>query len=116
MTGPVEPAPHRPFADARRVILGPPPAARAAAGELRIASYNILADAYSHTWDGLYPYLSPSAASADYRMQLALADVRGISADIVCLQEVDTKWFERFWQPAMEQDGFVVCFLCLFRA
>jgi 2',5'-phosphodiesterase len=86
--------------------MGPPPDASSA--DIRVVSYNILADAYSHTWGGLYPYLSRAAASADYRMQLALADVRGLSADIVCLQEVDTKWFERFWQPAMEHAGYVV--------
>lgn len=118
MTAPVAPAPHRPFADARRVLFGPSPAERKSVdGELRIASHNILADAYSHTWGGLYPYLSPAAAAADYRMQLALADVRGLSADIVCMQEVDTRWFERFWRPAMEADGYEVrnqtpCYLC----
>jgi hypothetical protein len=49
-----------------------------------------LADAYSHTWDALYPYLSDAAAAPERRLQLALEDVRAVDADVVALQEVRT--------------------------
>ena len=47
-----------------------------------------LADAYSHTWSALYPYLSDVAAAPERRLQLALEDVRAVDADVVALQEV----------------------------
>ena len=38
----------------------------------RVVTYNILAAAYEHTWDKLYPYLNVKYARAEYRQQLVL--------------------------------------------
>jgi len=104
------------FACPRAVAPAPPrPAARGRAsglhdraeGTLRVMTYNVLADAYSHTWPELYPYLSPEAADAEYRLPLAMEDIRMASPDVVALQEVDKKWYETFWAPQMRAAGYV---------
>ena len=80
---------------------GPPPR-----GAIRIMSYNVLADAYAHTWGRLYPYLQPQHAGPGYRLPMALHDVAAAGPDVVCLQEVDLKWFDRFWQPHLQALGY----------
>ncbi|ACO66256.1 predicted protein, partial [Micromonas commoda] len=74
---------------------------------LRVMTYNVLADAYSHTWKELYPYLSDEAADAEYRLLLAMEDVRVAKPDVVALQEVDKKWYDAFWVPQMRAAGYV---------
>lgn len=63
----------------------------------RITSYNILANVYSETSlskDTLYPYCSPYALSMDYRKLLILKELLGYNADIICLQEVDSRIYK----------------------
>lgn len=98
----VAPAPSRPAARARASELG-----ERNEGALRVMTYNVLADAYSHTWKELYPYLSDEAADAEYRLLLAMEDVRMASPDVVALQEVDKKWYDAFWVPQMRAAGYV---------
>jgi 2',5'-phosphodiesterase len=82
--------------------LGP----KAASDVVRILSYNCLADAFAHTWSALYPYLAPAHAAPEYRLPLALQDILAPGADVIGLQEVDGRWYERFWQPAMAAAGY----------
>ncbi|XP_076659540.1 2',5'-phosphodiesterase 12 [Halictus rubicundus] len=63
----------------------------------RVTSYNILANVYSETdlsKDTLYPYCPQYALSMDYRKLLILKELIGYNADIICLQEVDSRVFE----------------------
>jgi 2',5'-phosphodiesterase len=87
----------------RLAALGSP---RRSAGSVRIMSYNVLADAYAHTWGRLYPYLQPQHSGPGYRLPAALHDVAAAGADVVCLQEVDVKWFDRFWLPQLTALGY----------
>ena len=73
---------------------------------VRVMTYNALADAYSHTWGALYPYLDPAHAAAERRLALAMEDVRLADPDVVALQEVDKKWYDAFWVPQMRAAGF----------
>ncbi|XP_061169849.1 2',5'-phosphodiesterase 12-like [Saccostrea echinata] len=75
----------------------------------RVVSYNILADAFADTdftRNELYPYCPPYAQSIDYRKQLLLKEILGYNADIICLQEVDEKVFDRYLLPALQINGF----------
>ncbi|KAH8097730.1 hypothetical protein JL720_638 [Aureococcus anophagefferens] len=46
---------------------------------------------------------------AEYRVPLAVDEVLDFAPDVVALQEVDAKWFERLWRPrtADTYDGFL---------
>ena len=74
--------------------------------DVRVMTYNVLADAYSHTWSTMYPYFAPDLARAESRLQKVLEDVRVADADIVALQEVDKKWFELLYEPVLSARGY----------
>ena len=69
-------------------------------------TYNALADAYAHTWGGLYPYLCARDADVNRRLPRAMEDVADADPDVVCLQEIDRKWYDLFWLPQMRAAGF----------
>ena len=86
----VAPAPPRPAARARAAALvsssTPTPSSSTSSPahrRLRVMTYNVLADAYSHTWGALYPYLSTEAADPERRLPLAMEDIRLTSPDVV---------------------------------
>lgn len=73
----------------------------------RIVSYNILADLYADTdysRTHLFPYCPAYALKADYRKQLIIKEILGYNADIICLQEVDVKFFNFDLQHILEDD------------
>uniref|UniRef100_A0A3B3ZTY0 2',5'-phosphodiesterase 12 n=1 Tax=Periophthalmus magnuspinnatus TaxID=409849 RepID=A0A3B3ZTY0_9GOBI len=77
--------------------------------ELRVVSYNILADVYAQTELSktvLYPYCAPYALELDYRINLIRKELSGYNADLICLQEVDKGVFEDSLIPAMDAFGF----------
>lgn len=77
--------------------------------ELRVVSYNILADVYAQTELSktvLYPYCAPYALELDYRINLVRKELCGYNADLMCLQEVDKGVFEESLSPAMDAFGF----------
>lgn len=77
--------------------------------EIRIVSYNILADVYAETKDALntlFSYCKIDALAADYRKQLILRELEGYNADIICLQEVDAKLYNRCFRPFFNDSGF----------
>ena len=95
----------RPEHDRRVRQLGPKPTEC-----VRVLTYNVLADAYRHTWDaGIHTHCPPEKTSAEYRVPLAVDEVLDFAPDVVALQEVDAKWFERLWRPrtAGVYDGFL---------
>ncbi|XP_014482436.1 PREDICTED: 2',5'-phosphodiesterase 12 isoform X2 [Dinoponera quadriceps] len=80
----------------------------------RIMSYNILADTYTdsdYSKDVLFPYCPGYALDIDYRKQLILKEIIGFNSDIICLQEVDSKIYERDLLPSLSMlnyDGVFV--------
>lgn len=77
--------------------------------EIRIVSYNILADVYAQTELSktvLYPYCAPYALELDYRINLIRKELSGYNADVICLQEVDKGVFEDSLAPALDAFGF----------
>ncbi|GAB1598717.1 2',5'-phosphodiesterase 12-like [Argonauta hians] len=76
---------------------------------LRVMTYNILADLYSDSdfsREQLYPYCPAYALNIDYRTQLLLKEITGYNADLICLQEVDKKVFERDLLPDLSLFNF----------
>lgn len=77
--------------------------------EFRVVTYNTLAEPFTATTyahEILYPYCDPSALDIDYRQCLIVHELLGYNADVVCLQEVDVKTFQRFIHPAMKDKGY----------
>lgn len=79
--------------------------ARAASfGTFTVLSYNILADSY--TTSDSYSYCPSWALSWPYRRQNLLREIIGYHADIICLQEVQSKHFEEFFAPELDKHGY----------
>ncbi|GMH35852.1 hypothetical protein BSKO_03720 [Bryopsis sp. KO-2023] len=77
--------------------------------ELRVITYNILADQYASTEKAiteLFRYCDTRFLDVEYRKQLILAEILGFHADVVCLQEVDKRVFEDYLKPQMAVEGF----------
>ncbi|KAJ4443448.1 hypothetical protein ANN_05117, partial [Periplaneta americana] len=75
----------------------------------RVVSYNILADLYADSdvaRKELYPYCPAYALSIDYRKQLIMKELLGYNADIICLQEVDSKVFQYDLNPILSSIGY----------
>ena len=81
-------------------------------GDLRVMTYNVLADAYSHTWKTMFPYFREDLAKAERRLQLVLQDILASDCDIVALQEVDKKWHELLFEPVLASRGYVSTTWC----
>lgn len=81
--------------------------------EFRVVSYNILADLYcdsDFTRTVLHPYCPAYALTLDYRKQLVMKELIGYNADIICLQEVDTKVYNYDLRPLFGSLGYTVHF------
>ena len=75
----------------------------------RVVSYNILSDSLAETdfsKDGLFPYCSDEFVSWNHRCHLLLDEIIGYNADIVCLQELDSKMFRGEFYKTLETEGF----------
>ncbi|CAG2066169.1 unnamed protein product, partial [Timema podura] len=75
----------------------------------RVVSYNILADLYADSEVArtqLYPYCPSYALTIDYRKQLILRELLGYNADLICLQEVDSKIFDLDLTPVLGSVGY----------
>jgi len=58
----------------------------------RIVTYNVLADAFRHTWGRMYSYLDERYWRLEYRTPLLAREILDFGdVDVVALQEVDTK-------------------------
>ena len=77
-------------------------------GQLRVVTYNILADLYAdsdYSRTVLFAQCPPYALSIDYRVKLVLQELMGYHADLVCLQEVDQKVFDLHLSPILATVG-----------
>lgn len=77
--------------------------------ELRVVSYNVLADLYStgdYACNILYPYCKEEFLGIGYRQGLIVKELTGYHADIVCLQEVSVKFYETYLLPALSDVGY----------
>ncbi|GMM33999.1 CCR4-NOT core exoribonuclease subunit [Saccharomycopsis crataegensis] len=69
-----------------------------------ILSYNTLCQHYATT--KLYGYTPSWALNWDYRKRKILNEVIKSNCDIVCLQEVETAYFEDTWMALMKEHGY----------
>ncbi|KAL4445318.1 hypothetical protein ABPG77_011143 [Micractinium sp. CCAP 211/92] len=77
--------------------------------ELRVLTYNILADQYAATETAknvIFAHCPPQYLDPDYRRPLVLSELLGFKADIMCLQEVDEKAFSAYLEPQLEAEGY----------
>eukprot|EP00048_Salpingoeca_helianthica_P021907 m.15129 g.15129 ORF g.15129 m.15129 type:complete len:256 (+) comp6617_c0_seq1:58-825(+) len=82
---------------AGRAFLG-----QTAPGSLRILFFNVLADGLAQFGD--FSFTEPSWLTWEYRFPRLLAEIKGATADIVCLAELNHA--EDSWVPAMRELGF----------
>ncbi|ABO99714.1 predicted protein [Ostreococcus lucimarinus CCE9901] len=75
--------------------------------DYRIMTYNVLADAYAHTWGTMFPYFDTALAKVERRLQLVLEDILRSKADVVALQEVDKKYHETLFVPVLTANGYI---------
>jgi 2',5'-phosphodiesterase len=78
--------------------------------DYRIITYNILAEPYAlsdFAVNHIYPYCDPKHLETEYRMQRVLEELVAADADIIALQECDSKSFSLFLEPALRLRGFV---------
>ncbi|CAK8988501.1 2' [Durusdinium trenchii] len=94
-SAPAQMPPPRPLVEAR--LLGP----KQCASDLRVMTYNLLADAYKHHFDKMYSYCPGEFLDLNYRASLQLQEVLAQDPDVLCLQEVDSKMFWEFWKPQL---------------
>uniref|UniRef100_U5ETA8 Putative glucose-repressible alcohol dehydrogenase transcriptional effector ccr4 n=1 Tax=Corethrella appendiculata TaxID=1370023 RepID=U5ETA8_9DIPT len=80
--------------------------------KFRVLTYNLLADLYAdsdYSRKELFPYCPPYALHIDYRKQLFIKEILGYHADILCMQEVDSKIYDLDLEPLLRlkhYDGF----------
>jgi mRNA deadenylase 3'-5' endonuclease subunit Ccr4 len=77
--------------------------------QIRILTYNILADQYTSqefAQKVIFSHVAPEVLDFNYRKQLIFKQLHRSGADVICLQEVDAKVFERYLYPMMEGIGF----------
>ncbi|MEN2495470.1 MAG: CCR4-NOT transcription complex subunit 6-like [Marteilia pararefringens] len=73
-----------------------------------ILSFNILSDRYCTAAN--YPYCPKWARSWDYRKKIIMSQIEIANADIVALQEVETKQFHVFFFPEFGKLGYAGLF------
>ena len=74
--------------------------------DIRVMTYNILADQYASTEaakNRIFSHCPNSFLQPDYRRPLVLGEILGYKADVMCLQEVDEKMFYQLLQPALKE-------------
>ncbi|KAJ1482992.1 hypothetical protein T484DRAFT_1896729, partial [Baffinella frigidus] len=82
-------------------------AARTSAGEgeeLKIASYNMLADCYVFEDD--YPQTPRAALDWGCRRRKLLSELEGLDVDVLCVQEIEQDQFARFFLPELAKRGY----------
>ncbi|RWS28781.1 2':5'-phosphodiesterase 12-like protein [Leptotrombidium deliense] len=74
----------------------------------RFVSYNILADLYAdsdHSRTVLFPYCPPNYLDFNYRKHLLIKELLGYNGDIICLQEVDKKFYTKTLSKVMKMNA-----------
>ncbi|KAL0273754.1 UNVERIFIED_CONTAM: hypothetical protein PYX00_006360 [Menopon gallinae] len=75
--------------------------------EIRVVTYNILADYYTTTKEGkvMFDYCPPHALHASQRMSAIYNELAGYNADVMCIQEIDGKAYGDDILPLFERLG-----------
>jgi len=77
---------------------------------IRCVNYNILADLYMNLTvpdeEMYFPYCPRRYQTHNYRYPLLLKEISGYQADLYCLQEVDTRMYDRFLEAYMAKLGW----------
>ncbi|GIY02393.1 CCR4-Not complex 3'-5'-exoribonuclease subunit Ccr4 [Caerostris extrusa] len=71
---------------------------------IQCLTYNVLAKMYVE--EKKFPYASTKARDHYYRKQVLLKELIGYSSDIICLQEVEERLFERDLEPVLNLKGY----------
>ena len=82
-------------------------------GELRVVSYNLLANQYTSQEDAqerIFAHVGKKWLDAARRAQMLLHEMLSMRADLLLLQEVDEKTFYTLLQPAFEASGYDAVF------
>ncbi|KAK9744938.1 Endonuclease-reverse transcriptase [Popillia japonica] len=74
---------------------------------LRVVSYNILADRYT---DDKFAYCDPRYLSIDYRKQVILNEIINYKADIICMQEVGMEEYKDFFKDQFKNNDYISAF------
>lgn len=79
-----------------------------------LMSYNTLCQHYATP--KMYKYTPSWALNWDYRREKLTEEIVLYSANIICLQEVETRSYEEYWVPFMLSKGYHGVFHCKSRA
>lgn len=79
-----------------------------------LMSYNTLCQHYATP--KMYKYTPSWALNWDYRREKLTEEIFANSANIICLQEVETRTYEEYWVPLMLSKGYHGVFHCKSRA
>nr|ACH92481.1 FI09011p [Drosophila melanogaster]AOQ13855.1 CG31759-PC [synthetic construct] len=77
--------------------------------EIRVVSYNLLADLYAssdYAGSTLFSYCPAKYLQIDYRKPLFINEIIGYNSDILCLQEVDQRIFDFDLKEILEQPPY----------
>ncbi|EEA08012.1 endonuclease/exonuclease/phosphatase family protein [Cryptosporidium muris RN66] len=80
--------------------------------QIRLVSFNILADIYTQTPKALtemYISCPQYALQSQYRRSLIIQELIDLDADILCLQEVQSSTFVQFYQPILAYYNYNGC-------
>lgn len=69
-----------------------------------VLSYNTLCQHYATP--KMYRYTPSWALNWDYRRTQLKEQILNYETDIICLQEVEAKTYDEFWEPLLEQQGY----------
>ncbi|QPG76543.1 hypothetical protein FOA43_003932 [Brettanomyces nanus] len=79
-----------------------------------LMSYNTLCQHYAT--QKMYRYTPSWALAWEYRRKKLTEEISNYKAQVICLQEVETKTYEDYWSPLMEKRGYRGVFHCKGRA
>lgn len=83
-------------------------------GRFRVFTYNILAENYAT--QERHPYVPYWALEWDYRKQRVLKQLIDYKADVICLQEVESKQYSEYFEPELQALGYASVFKAKSRA
>ena len=83
-------------------------------GRFRVFTYNILAENYAT--QERHPYVPYWALEWEYRKQRILKQLLSYKADVICLQEVESKQYHEYFEPELAALGYASIFRAKSRA